>query len=115
VFVTLAYAPWVVRLHDGQLSTTTERAFALRACHADEHGNVVLAGDIEGETAAQVALLHDHDLDGFSSACTWHGEACGGVLGVFHFDGRDVPIDPILEDEVPKRFGFVRRPEAPAA
>ncbi|MDF3832867.1 DUF2946 family protein [Cupriavidus basilensis] len=120
VFVNLAYAPWIVRLHQGRLHTTSQRAFTLRACYADEHGNVVLAGDVEGESSAgagslQAALLHDHDLDTFSSACTWHGEACGGNLGVFHFNGADVPIEPVALDEVPARFGFVRQPQLPAA
>lgn len=112
VFVSLAYAPWIVRLHQGQLQTTSQRAFTLRACLADEHGNVILAGEIDG--VLQAALLHDHDLDAFSSACTWHGEACGGNLGVFHFDGTDVPIEPITQDEVPARYGFVRQPQPPA-
>jgi len=116
VFVSLAYAPWVVRLHEGRLRTTTQRAFAVQGCFADEQGNVVLAGKIEGEDGdSHAALLHDHDLDLFSGTCEWHGDACGTDLGVFHHDGRDIPIEPIGADEVPKRFGFVRDPQAPAA
>jgi hypothetical protein len=99
-------------LHQGQLQTTSRRAFTLRACLADEHGNVILAGEVDG--GLEAALLHDHDLDAFSSACTWHSEACGGNLGVFHFDGTDVPIEPITQDEVPARYGFVRQPRPPA-
>ena len=119
VFVALAYAPWIVRLHQGRLHTTTGRAFALRGCLADEQGNVVLTGEIEASEAEggggiAAALLHDHDLDAFSSACTWHGEACGGDLGVFHFDGADVPIEPVAQDEVPVCYGFVRQPAPPA-
>ncbi|ESJ23141.1 hypothetical protein B551_0207100 [Cupriavidus sp. HPC(L)] len=110
VFVELAYAPWVVRLHEGQFHTTSQRAFTPRCCHADEHGNVVLAGEIDGESGVQAALLHDHDLDAFSGNCDWHGEACGTDLGMFHFGGRDLPIEPIAEAEVPRRFGFVRQP-----
>ncbi|MCT9071999.1 DUF2946 family protein [Cupriavidus gilardii] len=110
VFVELAYAPWVVRLHEGQFHTTSQRAFTPRCCHADEHGNVVLAGEIDGEAGVHAALLHDHDLDAFSGSCDWHGEACGTDLGVFHFGGRDLPIEPIGEAEVPRRFGFVRQP-----
>lgn len=111
VFVELAYAPWVVRLHQRQFHTTSQRTFVPRSCHADEHGNVLLAGEIDGEDGIHVALLHDHDLDAFSGSCDWHGEACGTDLGVFHFDGRDLPIEPIAEAEVPRRFGFVRRPQ----
>lgn len=116
VFVSLAYAPWIVRLHEGSLRTTTQRAFDVQACFADEQGNVVLAGRIEGEDGdSHAALLHDHDLDLFSGACDWHGNACGTDLGVFHHDGRDIPIEPIAADEVPKQFGFMRDPRAPAA
>jgi hypothetical protein len=113
VFVSLMYAPWILRLHDGAFKTSTGRAFAVDACFADEHGNVVLAGRIEGVEGVQAALLHDHDLDGFSGACDWHGDACGAALGIFHHDGRDIDIEPIAEAEVPARFGFVRAPAAP--
>jgi len=115
VFVSLAYAPWIARLHEGRFMTTTRRGFAVQACYADEQGNVVLAGQVDGEPdRLQAALLHDHDLDLFSTACTWHGEACGTELGVFHHAGRDIPIEPIGEDEVPKRFSIVRQPQASA-
>ncbi len=115
VFVSLAYAPWIVRLHEGCLRTTTQRAFAVQSCHVDEDGNVVLAGKVEGEDGdLHAALLHDHDLDLFSGACEWHGDACGTDLGAFHHDGCDIPIEPIAADEVPKRFGFVRDPQPPA-
>ncbi|MFJ4288422.1 DUF2946 family protein [Cupriavidus sp. NPDC089707] len=112
VFVGLAYAPWIVRLHQGTLCTTSRQPFALQACYADEHGNVVLAGKVDGVDGTQAALLHDHDLETFSGSSTWHGEACGTELGLFHHDGRDLPIEPIAESEVPKRFGFVRQPAA---
>jgi hypothetical protein len=120
VFVALGYAPWIVRLHQGALHTTTQQAFTLQACYADEHGNVVLAGTVAGMAQGtppgpQAALLHDHDLEQFSGSSTWHGEACATELGVFHHDGRDIPIEPIAESEVPKRFGFVRQPAPPAA
>ncbi|QYY32144.1 DUF2946 family protein [Cupriavidus pinatubonensis] len=115
VFVSLGYAPWIVRLHEGKLSTTTQRAFAVQSCFADEDGNVVLAGTIDGEDGLHAALLHDHDLDLFSGASEWHGDACGADLGIFRHDGRDIPIEPIAAAEVPKRFGFVRDPQPPAA
>lgn len=114
VFVTLGYAPWIVRLHQGALQTTTRQAFTLQSCYADEHGNVVLAGTVDDVDGLQAALLHDHDLEQFSGTSTWHGEACGADLGVFHHEGRDLAIEPIAESEVPQRFGFVRQPAAPA-
>lgn len=119
VFVALGYAPWVARLHQGRLATTSGHALAPVACYADEHGNVVLACRMEeeltGASGVQAVLLHDHDLDAFSSASTWHGEACGAALGVFHHGSADLPIEPILDKEVPARFGFVRTPQAEPA
>ena len=74
VFVALGYAPWVARLHRGRLATTSGHALAPVACYADEHGNVVLACRMEeeltGASGVQAVLLHDHDLDAFSSAST---------------------------------------------
>lgn len=113
VFVALDYTPWIVRLHGEALRTTTDRAFVPSACHVDEHGNVVLAGEVEGETGTHAALLHDHDLDGFTGLCQWHGEACGAELGRLRLPGLELPIEPIAADEVPRRYGFVRQP-APA-
>ena len=110
VFVSLGYTPWVVRLHNGALRTTTDAAFVPAACFADEHGNVLLTGQVDGVAGGQIALLHDHDLDAFASTSTWHGEACGAALGVFHFGGRDFDIAPIVEEEVAKRFGFRAMP-----
>lgn len=115
VFVSLAYAPWIARLHNGVLTTSSDKAFTPTACFADEHGNVVLSGTVEGVDGEQAAVLHDHDLDAFSTASDWHGEACGAALGVFHYGGRDLDIEPIVEAEVPKRFGFVRTPVAEQA
>ncbi|WP_035881402.1 DUF2946 family protein [Cupriavidus metallidurans] len=113
VFVSLMYTPWVARLHNGRLTTTSDRPFTPTACYTDEQGNVVFAGTVQGvDNAVQVALLHDHDLEAFSEACDWHGDACGATLGVFHHDGVDIDIEPVTEAELPKRYGFVRTPVA---
>jgi len=115
VFVSLMYAPWIARLHQGAFTTSTGKPFTPNACFADEHGNVVLAGQVDGVEGAdgmQAALLHDHDLDAFSTMSDWHGEACGAALGVFHYNGQAIDIEPITEAEVPRRFGFVRTPAA---
>lgn len=116
VFVSLAYTPWIVRLHDGALRTTSGLPFAPQGCHVDEHGNVLLSGHVDGVAGLQAALLYDHDLDAFSGSCTWHGEACGADLGVFHYQGESLRIEPISEEEVARQFGFVRQPQpAPRA
>lgn len=112
VFVVLAYTPWIARLHDGKLATTGGQPFTPQSCFSDEHGNVLFAGTVEGVEDVQAALLHDHDLDVFSTTCDWHGEACGAALGVFHHGGQDFDIEPIVEAEVPKRLGFQRAPVA---
>jgi hypothetical protein len=118
VFVSLGYTPWVVRFdtHDVEprFQTTSGQPFAPESCHVDEHGNVLLSGRVGVLPDLQAALLYDHDLDAFSSACTWHGESCGKDLGEFRLGARTLPIEPILESEVAERFGFVRLPVAPA-
>ncbi len=112
VFVSLMYAPWIARLYNGQLTTTSGQSFAPQSCFTDEHGNVVFAGTVAGVEGVQAALLHDHDLEDFSTVCDWHGDACGATLGRFHHDGRSIDIEPITEADVAKRFGFVRTPVA---
>lgn len=115
VFVELEYTPWIVRLvPDGELQTfrtTTGAAFAPTACFADEHGNVLLSGRVAGQGEEDsIALLHDHDLEPFSSMAHWHGEACGAALGTLTMAGRPIEIEPIHAAEVARRYGFVPRP-----
>ncbi|VVE88707.1 DUF2946 family protein [Pandoraea bronchicola] len=84
VYVSLAYAPFVVRLtwdasaNDGRgapvLTDQLGRVFVPQACLLDEDGNVAFVGAAfahDGEAAsgekarekAPIALLHDHDID----------------------------------------------------
>ncbi|MBT1537264.1 DUF2946 family protein [Ralstonia solanacearum] len=119
VFVELGYAPWIVRLSSEgaapALTTTTGAAFAPAGCFVDEHGNVLLAGRVAGQDSSEtLALLHDHDLEPFSSLAHWHGEACGAALGTLPWGHRTFDIEPIRSAEVERRFGFVRHPAAPA-
>lgn len=115
VFVELDYTPWVVRLSaDGvpaALITTTGAAFMPSGCFVDEHGGVLLSGRVSGfEAEDTIALLHDHDLEPFSSLAQWHGEACGATLGTLTLGGQVFDIEPIGQSEVAKRYGFVARP-----
>lgn len=115
VFVELDYAPWVVRLSaegaPATFTTTTSAAFSPTGCFVDEHGSVLLSGRVSGWDAEEtIALLHDHDLEPFSSLAQWHGEACGAALGTLSLGGRTFDIEPIARAEVAQRYDFVARP-----
>ena len=115
VFVELEYTPWIVRLSpDGvppAFTTTTGSVFAPSGCFADEHGNVLLSGCVAGFNAEDtIAVLHDHDLEPFSSLAQWHGDACGAALGTLTLGDRTFDIEPIHSAEIEQRFGFVRHP-----
>lgn len=115
VFVELDYTPWVARLSADcappAFTTTTGAAFSPSGCFVDEHGSVLLSGSVGGCDAEEtIALLHDHDLEPFSSLAQWHGEACGAALGRLNLGDRTFDIEPIASAEVAKRYGFVTRP-----
>lgn len=115
VFVELDYTPWVARLSaDGApraFTTTTGAAFSPSGCFLDEQGSVLLSGYVGGfEAEETIAVLHDHDLEPFSSLANWHAEACGAALGTLTWGDRTFDIEPIARAEVAKRYGFVARP-----
>lgn len=115
VFVELDYTPWVARLSAGgtppAFTTTTGAAFSPTGCFVDEQGSVLLSGRVAGfEAEETIALLHDHDLEPFSSLANWHGEACGAALGTLTLGDRTFEIEPIARAEVAKRYGFIARP-----
>jgi hypothetical protein len=55
-------------------------------------------------------VLHDHDLEPFSSLAQWHADACGAALGTLTLGDQAFDIEPIARAEVAKRYGFVARP-----
>jgi len=115
VFVELDYTPWIVRLSpeggSPVFTTTTGAAFSPSGCFVDEHGSVLLSGHVAGLAVEEtIALLHDHDLEPFSSLAQWHGEACGAALGTLALGDRTFDIEPIGHSEVAQRYGFVARP-----
>lgn len=115
VFVELDYTPWVARLSAGgtppAFTTTTGAAFSPTGCFVDEQGSVLLSGRVAAfEAEETIALLHDHDLEPFSSLANWHGEACGAALGTLTLGDRTFEIEPIARAEVAKRYGFIARP-----
>ncbi|HEV3427108.1 MAG TPA: DUF2946 family protein [Paraburkholderia sp.] len=109
VYVELEYTPWIVRLMkatDGALKLTdhTGNAFDPVAAYADEQGGVLFTN-----ASGHVALLHDHDLDGFAEHATLDDN---GESGVFHWRAEtDLPLQAIARAEVPARFGFIQSPE----
>lgn len=81
------------------------------AVFLDEQGSVLLSGYVGGfEAEETIAVLHDHDLEPFSSLANWHAEACGAALGTLTWGDRTFDIEPIARAEVAKRYGFVARP-----
>jgi len=72
---------------------------------------VLLSGCVAGFNAEDtIAVLHDHDLEPFSSLAQWHGDACGAALGTLTLGDRTFDIEPIHSAEIEQRFGFVRHP-----
>ncbi|PXW24326.1 DUF2946 family protein [Paraburkholderia caballeronis] len=110
VYVELEYTPWVVRLSrdDGGLPVFTDQTgqpFVPAAAFVDDAGSVLFA---DGSTPERIAVLHDHDLGLFSE----HAElADDGSGGTFHWrEDVALSLQPVLRDEVAKRFGFVASP-----
>ena len=122
VYVTLAYAPWVLRADSDKLITHTGRSIdAVHGVWIDESGVIVIM------TELGAATLDDRDVDLVSSRLTAEsgqppaedllielverlvtGQECGLYLP---YGDRTVKILPIRSIEVPRRFGFVPEPK----
>jgi hypothetical protein len=123
VFVTLGYAPWVLRTDaDERLVTHTARPVqAVTSAWMDREGIVTL------QTEHGAGTVDDRDVE---SLAPWISDAAGGALDEgrltesleriqegqdchiqLHYAGRAIPLLPILADEVPARLGFVRVPQ----
>lgn len=89
VYVELEAAPWVMRVGaDFSVTTHTGLLAQTRTCWLDEHGRVYLDTDLG------LGLVHTQDV-----AC-----AADAIE-----QGRWMP-QPVLADDLPARFGFVRSP-----
>ena len=84
VFVTLAYAPWVVRLDGERLQDHCGQPFEPLEMMLDEEGSLAMAGE------RGLALLDDRDLA--------------------HFADRAVALHKIEGADLPGRYGFIRNP-----
>jgi len=130
VFVTLDATPWIVRMipnQDGSpkslhLITQCGTQIYPRGALSDEKGNIYITGllaqsysensDASNFTQTEslsVALLHDHDLDLFSDQSKVQEDACS-FKGVWRWDGKDLPIEPIYSAELSQRFDFIKVP-----
>ncbi len=92
VFVSLAYAPLVVRWDGEAFTDHCDRPFAVQQAWLDDEGSLLLEGAAGGQVT--LALLDDRDLARYADGVP------GGVDGL-----------PVLARAgVPERFGFVPEP-----
>jgi hypothetical protein len=124
VYVTLDATPWIARISPSeqglQFTTQCHGVLEPSAALSDESGNIYIAGLIDqtiqaneknftGEVRQSVALLHDHDLDQFSELAKLHQAACS-FAGSWNWHGKQLPLDPILSNELTARFKFIPKP-----
>lgn len=128
VYIDLAYTPYIARLipkQDSQwlLQTNLHQNINPLRCFLDEKGNILIESEIEisqthsdqplhfkSKKHKTVALLHDHDLEIFASIAQLDTVSCG-VLGTFKWNHLDLPIEPILSNEIGRVFNFVEKPK----
>lgn len=126
VFITLDATPWIARIipdnNQSLLITQCQSHIDPSAALSDEHGNIYIVGHIEQviyqdsehqqftkEQSLSIALLHDHDLDHFSELAKLHDQACS-FGGSWHWQGKQLPLDPIHHKELATRFQFIAAP-----
>ncbi|VVE70436.1 hypothetical protein PAN31117_03698 [Pandoraea anapnoica] len=140
VYVSLAYAPFVVRLtwdaaaNDGRgapvLTDQLGKTFVPQACLLDEDGSVAFVGTKgAGDATAPLALLHDHDIDlltqvsdlaqAFEMAETADDTADAKAAVRLHWrngdSGDSLPLSVVHAGTLPQTYGFERDPQAPVA
>lgn len=136
VYVSLAYAPFVVRLtwdasaNDGRgapvLIDQLGKAFVPQICLLDEDGNVAFAGNAQGEENTSLALLHDHDIDlltqvsnlpqAYEIAQTSDDTAeAKGAVRLHWRNGDALPFMTVHAGTLPQTYGFERDPRASRA
>lgn len=126
VFVTLDATPWVARITPSEkgleLLTQCNKPIEASGALSDEGGNIYIVGKVKQltckdktteqfftEDCQTVALLHDHDLDHFSQLAKLHEEACS-FGGSWHWQGKQLSLDPIHSEELAIRFQFIAKP-----
>jgi hypothetical protein len=127
VYINLSYCPFIVRFIPSDngawiLKNHLDQMIAPLRCFLDEKGNILLESNVtitqvvdkpavsfSTITHRTIALLHDHDLGIFSSLSNMDVANCG-VIGVFHWNNKDVPIEPIMAKDIPREFNFIPQP-----
>jgi hypothetical protein len=128
VFVSLGYTPWVVRLIPHQngwkFQTTSGIEITPNHCLLDEDGQILIEATYpiiqeqhNSETpfketkSVSIGLLHDHDLDIFSSLANITQNACS-LNGQLNWQGQKIEIEQVLSADLPSRYGFHTKPQA---
>lgn len=97
VFVSLAYAPLVFRIDEGELvDHCGRRAREVEGAWLDEEGSLIVKGD------NGVGLLDDRDLARLADDLS---------EGFLRLGGAQVALEKIGCEDVERRFGFTRVPE----
>lgn len=136
VFVDLEATPWVVRMmpttdanYPWEMKTQCDSILNPSGALLDESGHIYIEGtliqtvyqskDTELRSGTEpnfvtterpsIALLHDHDLELFSSLTTLHESTCS-IAGVWHWDGNTLALEPIRMTELAQRFQFQTHP-----
>lgn len=123
VYISFAYCPYVVRILPKDekhwiLQNHLDQEITPIRCFLDENGNILIecfvsitqcTKDTEVhfvETQHRtIALLHDHDLNIFSEMSQMDLSSCG-IKGLFQWNQREIPIEPIMAQDVAKEFQF---------
>lgn len=127
VFITLTSTPWIARIIPSKdapkMITQCQTEINPISALSDEHGNIYISclvkqsickdlrtQQYEVKDCPSIALLHDHDLDGFSELAKLREEACS-FGGSWLWQGKQLALDPIHSEELSKRFGFIQDPK----
>ena len=127
VFVTLGYTPWVVRLLPDQESwkfqTTSGIDITPKHCLLDENGQILIEASFpviqeqqnsevsfEKTECISIALLHDHDLEIFSSLAQMTQNACS-LNGQLNWKNHQIDIEEVLSSDLSKRYHFITEPK----
>ena len=128
VFISLDATPWIARMNPSKLGheliTQCSHSIEPEGALSDENGNIYIVGKVNQtineninnsqfikKDAQTIALLHDHDLDHFSELAKLHEEACS-FGGSWHWNGIQLPLDPVHSEELSSRYHFITKPKA---
>ena len=102
VYVSLDAAPWILRAHEGRLTTHTGIAVRALEFVMDEEGHLYALTD------HGLGKIDDRDLIGLSNGMT---EAPSGALAM-DFAARAWDLRLVTKESLPKMFGFDADPDA---